>query len=689
MAFDNFNGDKGRESNSTLVNTNVKTIDEFMKLLESKQKEAEKKVEQFKQDIRLKAIDEEKRKQMKMVEELEDYIVELRNSGLKMTEAQMQSIARQQQKNEDAEKKKSQLKYYNEQSKQYKKQQKQEEKDLDRKLKIAKLRSTTDEDGNEKSRGQKIKDAIKASFLEGRDPEENKKAIEKLTSTLKNLGNVINNAITQYSTYQGGVNARLQGSAKTFQSIESSLSKVSTSPLLKTDKLYENLAELVNEGIVTNVEQRAFLMTMKDNIATTFDANSSALKRLIRIQQQDSTAQRLGMEAYLTSFMNKLVENTEYLSTSFDNVQSALLEASALMSASASSEFEYQVQKWLGAMSGLGLSDSTSTSLAQALGYLGSGNIEGLNSSALQNLLVMSASRTGVSYAELLTGGLDASKTNDLLESLVEFVQEIYYNSKDNNVVMSQFASTFGLTISDIKAIANLDAGTMIDLVNNVKTYEGMYNDLVSQMSDVTGRLSVSTLLDNAFNNLLYSMGTDIAKNPITNALWKVADMITTTTGGINIPHFSVLGTGVDINATVEQLMKLGVVGISSLGEIGNLVNSVSHLGDGAFLLNQMGITSSAKEKNRGDNLRLVRKSGVTVSSSNYVGNDNSNAYYQGAMAGVEEQRQVIQNEANDSDMTRKELNTSLQEKMDDIIDILTETRDYVSDYVNSTSGLN
>ena len=217
-----------------------------------------------------------------------------------------------------------------------------------------------------------------------------------LVNAMKGVGqaiteglNEINTAISKYAEYRTGINARLQGisdKVNVFDDLEHSLAKVSYSPLIRTETLYENLSTLVAEGIAANVDQRAFLQTIKDGIATTFDANDSSLRRIIRLQQYDSTAARLGMEAYLTTYLNELTKNTEYLQSTFDSVAGSLIEASSLMSAKASTEFEYVIQKWLGTLTGLGLDEGTATNIASAVGYLGSGNINALNSTELQNL---------------------------------------------------------------------------------------------------------------------------------------------------------------------------------------------------------------------------------------------------------------------------------------------------------------
>ena len=68
---------------------------------------------------------------------------------------------------------------------------------------------------------------------------------------------------------------------------------------------------MVSQGIAFNVEQRAALDVMKDKIATTFDAANGTLLRLVRIQEQDTTAGRLGMDSALTALLNNMYQTTE------------------------------------------------------------------------------------------------------------------------------------------------------------------------------------------------------------------------------------------------------------------------------------------------------------------------------------------------------------------------------------------
>lgn len=130
------------------------------------------------------------------------------------------------------------------------------------------------------------------------------KSISKLAS---NIESGINNVITKYANYQSAIDVRLQGLSTNFESIDKNLTKsVGVTSLLKTETLMDNVQSLAQQGIVYNIEQRAFLETISDKIAATFDTTNATLLRLVKLQQEDTTAARLGMEAYLTSYFNEM-----------------------------------------------------------------------------------------------------------------------------------------------------------------------------------------------------------------------------------------------------------------------------------------------------------------------------------------------------------------------------------------------
>lgn len=353
-----------------------------------------------------------------------------------------------------------------------------------------------------------------------------KNVYDKAEKFISGIEQVFQSYIDEYSSYQSSVNARLQGSGQSWNGgglgmgygiSENLMTKVGMNPFFKFSDLLKNASVAVEKGIAVDIEQRAFLQTVKDDIATTFDAFDSNLLKIIRLQQSDSTAARLGLEADLTQLFNSYFSDTSYLSDAFDTVSANLTEAVAQMGAEEGVAFEYQVQKWLGSLYSVGFSSSAIGNIATALGQLGSGDISGLASnSQIQNLLVMAASRAGLSYADMLTRGITASETNTLLESMVKYLQEIA--ESDNKVVKSQYSQIFGLTAADLVAVNNL-GDTAISLAQDSLNYSGAVDELYNQMNQLYSRLSIGEMTGNLIDNVKYSMASGIADNPVTYAL--------------------------------------------------------------------------------------------------------------------------------------------------------------------------
>ena len=112
-------------------------------------------------------------------------------------------------------------------------------------------------------------------------------------------------------SYQSRVNASLQGSDKDFESmVDMVTTNLSISSSVKMEEVIDNIKKASDSGIVYNIEQRAFLESVSDKIAHTFDAFDSNLTRLIRLQQADTTAARLGMEASLTKLFKNIHQFT-------------------------------------------------------------------------------------------------------------------------------------------------------------------------------------------------------------------------------------------------------------------------------------------------------------------------------------------------------------------------------------------
>lgn len=675
---------------SLMDKSEFKTLDEFFKAEEKHIKDA--------QNLRLKyAKDNAKAQEREMRSAIRRWTDEeetLRKSGIKdLHEYEMHLIK---QRNEEDYKRRLEIenKIYKKQVEDSKKSaQKQKIQDaLSHKednqawLKLYdKLESegklTSDQKEDRKRRQEEL-DLANKSYRE----QQKQTALSKvMNATMSATLNAVNTGINTYAKYQGGINARLQGSnlggrsaselrfgTNSFGVLENRLNTaVGIQPYIKTEAMLTNLDELVKAGIAANVEQRAFLNTVKESIADTFDAANSSLLRIVRLQQSDSTAARLGMEAYLTRFLNQMVENTEYLNATFDSVEEALVEASSQMTMQASTEFEYVVQKWLGALTGTGLSENTATQLAQAIGYLGSGNVEGFGSSSMQGLLTIAASRSGLDIGTLLNNGLTASTANALLNAIANYMVEI--GSNQSNVVRSQLAQTFGLNISDIKAAQQL-AGSFGAINRNMLSYGGMYGALNQQMMAIPGRISTAEMIQNLFDNSFFSLAENIASNPALAAIWRITDLIESTTGGINIPAIEALtvGTGgmLDMNATVEQLMKLGIVGIGSLGMIGDIISGLGSTLMPSTMLQKLGIW--------GGNTAIVRGSGLTsmlsgfaTSQSSFVGNNAGGDVYQQTLQGSMESAQNDQTLQPQQEQGDTEILPNIDRNVDTIRQIL------------------
>lgn len=566
-------------------------------------------------------------------------LLDMENANVKQAEEYRKKLADKANKQELKDRLAIQNKFLEEEAKQntksYKKQERERKKaakELNKAIlkeyeKIGDKNLTAEQREDKRIKQQEVKQATLYNVM------------DKVAEGIKKLGSIINTGISSYVRYQQGVNARLQGATRyesmigggrflsttsdIFGAIENKImASIGVNPYVRTEDVLANLQDLVARGIASNVEQRAFLTTVKDNIATTFDAANSALLRIIRLQQSDSTAARLGMEAYLTRFLNNLEENTEYLTTTFDGVQEALLEASSQMTTQAASEMEFIVQKWLGSLVGVGFSEQSALGIAQAIGYLGSGNASKLAGNQYADLLVMAASRSNISYADILKSGLTAGTANLLMRSLAEYIIEIGKSS--NNVVRSAYAETFGLNISDITAATNL-AQSLDSISRSLLSYSGMYGELTYQMQQLPSRISGAQLVDTLLTNAKFSLASNIAQNPVLASIWAINDMIESATGGIPIPSVLTFGSGILSNSNVNQLIKLGLVGVSSLGMIGDVITGLGRTFSPASMLSEMGIFNSEAFT------AISRGTGLTATTSGLSTSASSVSYVAGS----------------------------------------------------------
>lgn len=467
------------------------------------------------------------------------------------------------------------------------------------------------------------------------------KGLAKNISAIGNfIGNGVDDFIGKYSTYFSNIETRLLGSGNDFNNALATISRgLNETQATSTLKVLENLNKLVSEGISYNVEQRAVLQTLTDKIAATFDATNGTLTRLIRLYQSDTTAAYLGMENILTQFLNAGYGDTSYLAKGIsDAVSQSLLEATSQLGKEAGTEFEYVIQKWLGAFSSAGMSESTVTGLAAALGQLGSGDITNLSSSNFNNLLTIAASNAGLDYSNLLNGGLNASTTNRLFQGILQQLIEI--SNTDSTVARSQYASIFGMSLSDITSATNITSDRLKDLQDSIYGYQTFVNQTEYELSRVNARTSAKERVENVISNVMSIMGEGITSNAGLYTAYVINDMIDKMTGGIKIPMpFS---SSINLN----NVAKVGIIGYSALSQIGSILSALS--ANGRLSLNNFGASDYITSSGQGLSITADASKTLTstTSSVSYVGSSSSSDILKGSLVDSNETTSSIASSA-------------------------------------------
>lgn len=497
-------------------------------------------------------------------------------------------------------------------------------------------------------RGKNIDAAMAELTARGKSEAEAKEVIRgaqanAVYNALAGFAKQLESTATDVAEAQSEIDTRLQGSKNDKSVLGSYWTRMSShitgnigmSPFLKQADAVSNLKTLVGKGIAFNVEQRAFLDTISEKIATTFEATDASLLKLVRIQQADSTAARLGMESALTAFLNNMYETTEYMTEAADSIRASIYEASALMTAEEATDFEYQVQKWMGSLYSVGFQNTQG--LSDALGKLAAGDIGGVTDDSFGNLLVMAANKANLSIAEILQDGLNDDETNALMHAMVEYLGGIYNETKDNKVVAQQFANVYGLTASDLKAAANLASSTTNVYRNNLN-YGGMLGQLTDMANSMGSRTAMGTMVQNVFENLKYSTAASIGNDPVLYSTYMIASMLDDTVGGIAIPTIGAFAMGngveIDLETTIADIMRTGAMAGGLLGGIGKMIGGIAKGSGGGFsgsgMLKAFGVnldSSSASTVVRGNGAGLaITSSGMDTSYSGYIGNEDGNA---------------------------------------------------------------
>jgi hypothetical protein len=455
-----------------------------------------------------------------------------------------------------------------------------------------------------------------------------------LTTALSDFSKQLETQIDTIAGKKSAIDTRLQGSKNQKDYSGSYWNKISSditgiagvSPLIKQSDIADNVTDFVKQGISFDVEQRAVLQTVSKKIADTFSATDATLLRLVRIQQQDTTAGRLGMESALTAFLNNMYETTEYMQNIANEVRSSLNEAMSLMSGENALSFEYQVQKWLGSMYSVGMSDTAVNGLSNVLGKLAAGQLDAITQGGEGNLVIMAANQAGLNISDLLNNGLDSTTTNELLSSIVDYMAKLYNEAGSSKVIQQQFASVYGVTASDLKAAVNLSKSSNAVSKNGL-TYSSAIDRLNSMASSMYNRTSIGEMMTNAFDNVKYSMASGIASSPVLYALYKISGMLQDTVGSaldFSVPM--VMGNGLPMTFSVPDIMRGGVMAGGIISSMAKMIAAGGGGGiTGTGILKAAGINSSISQVTRGTGAGLSTTSGATVSESgSFIGNSDS-----------------------------------------------------------------
>lgn len=349
----------------------------------------------------------------------------------------------------------------------------------------------------------------------------------------KSVDQGIDKAAADRAAYQGRVTSRLQGlSDINFDKIvDDAAAQYENSAYVSQTKFLQSVDKLSSQGIAYNLENRALIETLGEKLVSTFDTLDATLTRLTRIQQSDLTVSQLGAEAKLTQLLNSMFQDTSYLNGLYDNVSSTLLDAAALMNIDDATSFMYNVQKWLGSLYSLGVSDQGVQTIAQGLSYLGSGNVTALNSNApLQTLIVQSLTKAGMNYADVLANGLNADTTNKLLQAMVENLQDIS-NNTSSKVLKSAWGNIIGLNTTDLQAIRNLSSSDLVAIASSTTNYKNAIDAASQQLNQLDSRTFISEKLDNFINNTFYTIGSKLANDTGAYLTYNIARNLETVFG--------------------------------------------------------------------------------------------------------------------------------------------------------------
>ena len=124
-------------------------------------------------------------------------------------------------------------------------------------------------------------------------------------------------------------------------------------------------------------------------------------------------------------------------------------------------------------------------------------------------------------------------------------------------------------------ALSNLTAKDLVTISSNLLSYGQLYSETEKQISTIGSRMTFKDRLDTMFDNIMSTVGENIANNAGLYTTWMITDLVEKATGGISIP--TIIGKdGIVSTLTptlTEEEQKLLVASANAMKEVINQVN--------------------------------------------------------------------------------------------------------------------
>ena len=132
------------------------------------------------------------------------------------------------------------------------------------------------------------------------------------------------------------------------------------------------------------------------------------------------------------------------------------------------------------------------------------------------------------------------------------------------------------MSITDLSSFASITADQIQNLYKSTTSYQALWQETESQLSQVSNRIAFSSVVDTAIENALVGVASTIGSTGITYGTWKVLSILEDYIGEIKIPSIFAMGSGIGdvdlLNLAQTGMVGLGLIG-SLLGGLGSMLN--------------------------------------------------------------------------------------------------------------------